>query len=100
MKYIYKNNEIQVFNDKDEQVGRAKIPFESDNIINVTSVFIDPSLRGGGEASKLMNEVYEFAKREELLVKNTCPYAVAWFKRNKDKHDVLADQQPDEACEL
>lgn len=100
MKYVYKDNEIQVINDEGVNVGRAKIPFEDDETINVTSVFIDPSLRGGGEASKLMHEVYDFAKEQGLRVKNTCPYAVAWFKRHKDKHDVLSSEQPDEACEL
>lgn len=100
MKYVYKDNEIQVFNEEGLKVGRAKIPFENDNTINVMSVFIDPSLRGSGEASKLMDQVYDFAKEQGLRVENTCPYAVAWFKRHKDKHDVLAESQPDEACEL
>jgi|SRR5690554_1893367 len=100
MKYVYKNNEIQVINEEGLKVGRANIPFEDDETINVTSVFIDPSLRGGGEASKLMNEVYDFAKEQGLRVINTCPYAVAWFKRHKDKHDVLAIIDNEETSDL
>lgn len=98
MKYIYKDNEMQVINEEGKKVGYATIPNVDENTINVLKVSIDPSLRGGGEASKLMEEVYNFALEREYRIKNTCPYAVAWFKRKKEKQYILADEQPDEAC--
>lgn len=100
MKYIYEDDQIKLLNDENNQVGRAKIPFVDDNTINILSVFIDPSLRGGGEASKLMHEVYNFAKNRNLKVIPTCPYADAWFRRNPDKVDIVTDKDFNIACEL
>lgn len=98
MRYIYKDNELQAINEDGNKVGYATIKNIDENTINILRVFIDPSLRGSGEASKLMEEVYNFAVEREYRVKNTCPYAVAWFKRKKEKQHILAEEQPDEAC--
>lgn|SRR5690554_4857800 len=100
MKFQYKNDEIQLLNEQDVKVGYALIPFEDEKTINVRKVFVDPSMRGGGVASQVMDEVYAFAKKEGLKVTPTCPYAVAWFKRKKDKQDILSDTEASPACPI
>lgn len=100
MKVKYQDNEIQLLNDDNMKVAYAMIPFQDENTINVKKVFVDPSLRGGGVASKVMDEVYSFAKKEGVKVIATCPYAVAWFARKKDKRDILSDKEANVACPI
>lgn len=101
MKFIKETNEIYVLNEDGNKIVRATFPFIEDNVINVDHTFVTKDLRGQGIASKLMNEVYNLAKEKGYTVVNSCPYAIAWFKRNKDKQDVLnKDINVDEACKV
>ncbi len=101
MKFIHETNRIFVEDEDGDVIVLATFPFLQENVINVDHTFVTPSLRGKGIASQLMNEVYEHAKTHNYTVVNTCPYAVAWFKRHKDKSDVLnEDIKMDAACKI
>ena len=101
MKFIIEKERIYLNNDQGEMIAEARIPFVQDGVFNVERVFVDSSLRGQGMASKVMDEVYNYAKANNYTVVNSCPYAVAWFKKNETKHDVLnKDIEVNEACKL
>lgn len=101
MKFIHEKNRIYVKNEEGKMIVEATFPFVDENVINVDHTFVDPSLRGQGVASTLMTEVYNHAKEHNYTVVNSCPYAVAWFKRNPDKSDVLnQDIHVNEACKI
>jgi len=101
MKFIHEENKIFVNNDKGEVIVLATFPFVSEKVINIDHTFVDPSLRGQGVASLLMHEVYNHAKEKGYTVVNSCPYAIAWFKKHPDKSDVLnLDIEVKEACKL
>lgn len=101
MKFIREKNEIYVLNEDGKKIVRATFPFIKDNVINVDHTFVTKDLRGQGIASKLMNEVYDYAKEEGFTAVASCPYAVAWFKRNKDKQDIVnTDVEVDESCKI
>ena len=89
MEFIHEQNSIFVEDEDGDIIVLATFPFKKENVIDVKSTFVTPALRGHGVASKLMHEVYNHAKDHNYKVVNTCPYAVVWFKKNKDKHDVL-----------
>lgn len=100
MNFIHEKNKIYVLEDGKEIVV-ATFPFVEENVINVDHTFVDPKLRGQGVASVLMNEVYNHAKEHNYTVVNSCPYAVAWFKKNKDKQDVLnPDIEVGQVCKI
>jgi predicted GNAT family acetyltransferase len=42
----------------------------------------DPALRGQGAAGRLMAQVAEVARTEDLKIVPICSYAAAWLKRN------------------
>lgn len=101
MKFIHETNKIYVNDEQGKMIVEATFPFVAENVINVDHTFVSPDLRGQGVASTLMNEVYNHAKEHNYTVVNSCPYAVAWFKKNTDKHDVLnKDIEVNEACKI
>lgn len=59
------------------------------NILFIDYVFAPEELRGTGAAGKLMKEICDFAKTENLKITPICGYAVAWLKKHKDYHDLL-----------
>ncbi len=101
MKFIHEKNQIFVEDEDGEVIVLATFPFIEENVINVDHTFVNPAFRGKGVASQLMHEVYNHAKEHNYTIVNTCPYAVAWFKRNKDKADVLNTEiNLDPACKI
>lgn len=101
MKFITEKNEIYVLNNENRKIVRATFPFIKDNVINVDHTFVDPSLRGQGIASTLMKEVYNYAKEQGYTAVASCPYAVAWFKKNRDKQDIInTDIEVPESCKI
>lgn len=101
MQFIHEKNRIYVENEAGEVIVLATFPFIAENVINVDHTFVTPELRGQGIASKLMKEVYDHAVKNNYTVVNTCPYAVAWFKRKKEYQHILnADINVDPQCKI
>ena len=46
--------------------------------------------RGRGYASKLMAEIVELSRAVGPKLRASCAFAVAYFRRHHDAHDVLA----------
>jgi predicted GNAT family acetyltransferase len=46
-------------------------------------------LRGTGAAGRLMQDIVELARAQELVIVPRCSYARAWFERHPDAQDVL-----------
>ena len=72
---------------------KAFISFEDgkDNEIVVTHTVVDPELRGQGIAGKLVEEVIEFAKKENRKIIPICSYVVDYFQKHPEHEDLLAD---------
>lgn len=58
-------------------------------ILTIDYVFAPEELRGTGAAGKLMGEVAEFAKKENLKIIPICGYAAVWLKKHKEYHDLI-----------
>lgn len=56
----------------------------------VDHTFVDSSQRGKGIAEKLILEVIEKAKREDLKIIPTCSYAVSYFDKHKEYDELIA----------
>ena len=46
-------------------------------------------LRGTGAASRLMQQVVDYAREQKLVLVPRCSYARAWFERHPDAEAVL-----------
>lgn len=91
MNYIKQNHHIYALNESGQLLAEVKFPKTSGNIVEINRTFVDPSLRGQGVANELLVMAYESIQAQGFKAIPTCSYAVTWFKRNKDKHDVLVD---------
>lgn len=49
----------------------------------------DPALRGTGAAGRLMQQIAEHARANQLVIVPRCSYARAWFQRHPEAADVL-----------
>ena len=55
----------------------------AEDVLYIDYVEAPPALRGTGAAGKLMEQIADFAAREDLRIVPICGYAVAWLKRHK-----------------
>jgi predicted GNAT family acetyltransferase len=55
----------------------------------ITHVEAPLSLRGTGEAARLMQEIADYARAHGQAVTPLCGYAVVWFRRHPDYADLL-----------
>jgi predicted GNAT family acetyltransferase len=49
----------------------------------------EPPLRGTGAAGRLMQEIVDHARTNQLVLVPRCSYARAWFARHPEAQDVL-----------
>ena len=63
---------------------------KSDNVYTIPHVEAALALRGKGTAGRLMDGIAAMARAQGFKIRPTCPYAVAWFRRNPDAQDVMA----------
>jgi len=49
----------------------------------------EPPLRGTGAAGRLMQEIVDHARANQLVLVPRCSYARAWFARHPEALDVL-----------
>jgi predicted GNAT family acetyltransferase len=48
----------------------------------------EPPLRGTGAASRLMQQIVDHARANQLVLVPRCAYARAWFQRHPEAEDV------------
>lgn len=59
------------------------------DVMTIPHVETPMEARGSGAAGRLMAEVVRHARANALKIAPVCSYAVAWFRRHPDAHDVL-----------
>jgi predicted GNAT family acetyltransferase len=85
------NNEAQHRFELEEQGELAFASYrKADDVYTIPHVEAAMALRGKGSAGRLMAGIAEMARAKGFKIKPTCPYAVAWFRRNPDAQDVMA----------
>jgi len=89
MNFIYDSNEVYVKNEDNQVIVRATFPWISDQVVNINHTFVDPSLRGQGIASILMEKVCQYLKEKNTQWVATCPYAVVWLKKHPEYNDMI-----------
>ena len=79
-----KDNRGSFFIEKDgRQVAELDFKIE-DNILDAYHTGVRPELEGQGIASRLFDEMVNFARENGYKVKPTCPYIDVKFRRNPD----------------
>ena len=79
-----KDNRGSFFIEKDgRQVAELDFKIE-DNILDAYHTGVRPELEGQGIASRLFDEMVNFARENGYKVKPSCPYIYVKFRRNPD----------------
>lgn len=60
------------------------------DVLTLTHVEADPSLRNTGAAGRFMEEVVAWARERGVKLLPACGYAVHWFARHTEAADVLS----------
>ncbi len=78
------------FIEKDgEWIAELSYAREGQRKIVIDHTEVTPALRGKGIAKKLVESAVKFARRDNLLIRPTCPYAKKVLESSEEFEDVL-----------
>lgn len=87
---MFQEEKTRFFLEEDGKlVAEIRWEYINDELIDVNGTFVDPSQRGKGLAKKLVLEVIEKVKKENLKIVPTCSYVVDFFNANPEYEDIL-----------
>lgn len=91
MKYQFEEeeNRFVVKDNKSNEVGEVTYSKAGANILIIDHTGIDDAHRGQGLAEKLVLQVVEKAKKEDLKIMPLCPFAKREFEKNAEYSEVL-----------
>jgi len=103
MDWYYEEDRIYGTDEDGQLLAEATLVKAAEGVVDVTHVYVSPTLRGQGVASKTMHEVVAHLRSHGLRAIAGCSYASTWFAENRDNvSDVIAegfDDQP-AACRI
>lgn len=91
MNFIYENERIFLEDENGRLQAELLYSNISDGAVNITSTFVDDSLRGKGIASELLKAAAEKFKAENKKVYPACSYAIKWFREHEEYSDIYFD---------
>ncbi|HEU5052124.1 MAG TPA: GNAT family N-acetyltransferase [Hanamia sp.] len=74
-----------ILTEDEEQLGEMEVSITKDQM-TVFHTEVIPPAEGRGLASKLLNEMVEYARKNNLKVNVLCPYVLARFKHEQEKY--------------
>lgn len=89
MDFITEKERIYATDPSGNIIAEVTFPTEG-GVSTIDHTFVDPSLRGGGIAGKLVKLAADKILAEGNKIAATCSYAVAWFKRHPEYHLVCS----------
>ena len=80
-----------ITNDSGARIAEMTYSRAGETRISIDHTFVDESLRGQGIGRQLLDATADFARKANLKVLATCPYAKAELDKHRDEFaDVLA----------
>lgn len=89
MTFSYESNRIFAVNEEDRVIAEVTFPETRKNRVTINHTFVDPTLRGQGIASLLLQEAYKCIKDQNKKADATCSYAIRWFHEHPEYSDIL-----------
>lgn len=89
MKYICEQNRVFAEDENGDFRAEVTFPEYQEGVVVIAYTYVDPCLRGQGIASELLRNAYTQIKECGKKARPTCPYAISWFKRHPETHDIL-----------
>lgn len=89
--FVRKGFSFQKLDENNNKIAHIMFPKERDGVYNVKSTFVDESLRGQGVANKLMDELVDWAKEEDVKLMPTCSFAQKWLEKHPEEKDLFVE---------
>lgn len=99
MKYTIDKKSISLF-DNEKNVAYVTLRWESETVVCLDKVFVDPELRGQGIAAQIMEYTATHFSQKGITMKPVCSYAHIWLKRHPQFDDSVIFVQEHPACHL
>lgn len=82
MELIHETTRVYALNEDGRLVAEITFPMTAPGVYTIDHTFVDPSLRGQGTASQLVQAALEQIKANGGQVEATCSYAVRWLEQH------------------
>jgi hypothetical protein len=89
MKFITRKDRIYAKDKDGTLLAEVTFPKRDQTRTDINHVYVDPSLRGQGIASHLMELAYLHLKKKDRRIVAKCPYAIDWFKKHPEYQDIV-----------
>lgn len=73
----------------EELMGRLDFVLDG-SMLTIEHTRVFESYEGQGVGGELVKATTDYAAEHGLVIKPVCTYAVAWYKRHPEYHDMLA----------
>jgi len=93
MDFIYRSNQIALYDTEEKLIAEVTFPNVDDNTVNIDRTFVDDSLRGQGVAGKLMEAAAKELRAHNKKADLTCTYATSWFAKHPEYNDVVREDE-------
>ncbi|HFC8512942.1 GNAT family N-acetyltransferase [Neisseria sp. P0019.S003] len=88
MEFIHEGKAFRHYNAAGEMDAEITYVPKGEGVIEANHTFVDPSIRGQGVAHQLVDQLADFARKENLKIYPTCPYVVALFEKSTEYDDL------------
>ncbi len=83
------NSRFYIGDSEENDIARITYYYKEDKVIVIDHTFVSVELRGKAIAGRLLSEVINFAKENNLKIIPLCSYAVLKMTRNDEYADIL-----------
>ena len=88
MEFIHEGKAFRHYNAAGEMDAEITYVPKGEGVIEANHTFVDPRIRGQGVAHQLVDQLADFARKENLKIYPTCPYVVALFEKSTEYDDL------------
>lgn len=86
-----RNNGFYLIDGDDKDMGHILYEEKEPGVLDVTSTFVDPALRGQKKADELLDQLADKARKENLRLRPICSFVVKRFTETTRYDDIKVD---------
>lgn len=83
-----KRGSVQLM-DNNKEAGAMNYTWAGADKIIIDHTHVDESYKGQGVGKKILENIIDWVKKENIKIIPLCPFAKAQFEKNKDYREVL-----------
>lgn len=89
MDFIYTQDRIYLPDDHNNLLAEVTFPAVDNQTVDINHTYVSDYLRGQGVAGQLMEAAAKQLRAQDKKAILTCSYAVKWFEKHPEYHDLV-----------